>query len=140
MPGSASPQSIQLAEESFHRCQGEAFLQRIYHNLLASDPRIPPLFEKTDFARQTKLLQHSIGVLFIYAKRPNPALLERIARRHAPGDLNVPPDMYPCFADSLVAAVRAFDPKVSPEVEQAWREAITPGINFMISMYTGDGA
>jgi hypothetical protein len=43
--------------------------------------------------------------------------------------------MYALFTDSLLATVRELDPKCSADVEQAWRDALQPGIAFMQSRY-----
>jgi hemoglobin-like flavoprotein len=127
---------IELAEQSYHRCsEAPGFFTAFYDLLLASDERIPPMFAKTRFEKQHKLLQHGLGILLIYAKRPNPALLERIAVRHGKGDVNVPPELYPRFVDALVAAVQQFDPEFGPDVADAWRHATEPGIAFMQSRY-----
>jgi hemoglobin-like flavoprotein len=130
---------IEIAEASYHRCaENPAFYSTLYDRLLASDPRIPPMFAKTSFERQHKLLRHGLGVLIIYAKRPNPALLERIALRHSRLDVNVPPEMYPGFVESLLSAVAAHDPKYGAEVGAAWRVALAPGVAYMQSMYEGE--
>jgi len=137
-PAAVPEGTIHIAEESYRRCQSEEFFRAFYGRLLASDPAIGPMFAKTDFDRQIKLLQHSIGLLFIYAKRRNPAILERIAMRHGRRDVNVPPDLYPRFTESLVATVKEFDPHYGNEVEQAWRMAVAPGIEFMSGWYNRD--
>ena len=90
--------------------------------------------------RQNKLLQHGIGLLFIYAKRANPAILERIATRHAQADLSIAPALYSTFVDSLVATVKEFDPGCGPELEAAWRQAVAPGIAFMTGRFNGGPA
>jgi hemoglobin-like flavoprotein len=127
---------VELAEESYHRCTGApGFFPALYELLLASDARIPPMFAETKFERQHKLLQHGLGILLIYAKRPNPALLERIATRHSRSDVGVAPDLYPRFVDALVQAVERFDPEYRPEVADAWRRATEPGIAFMQAKY-----
>ena len=126
---------IQVAEESYRRCQGEAFFQSLYQRLLASDAAVRAKFARTDFSRQNKLLQHGLGLLLIYAKRPNPAMLERIAVCHGQDDLDVPPTQYPLFVDSLIAAVREHDPQCTPDVENAWRTSLAPGIAFMAKAY-----
>lgn len=127
---------LRMAEESFHRCvEAPGFLPAFYDLLLGSDPRIPPMFAATKFERQHRLLKHGLGVLLIYAKRPNTALLERIAARHARGDVGVPPELYPHFVESLVRAVERFDPSFAPEVGEAWRQALGPGIAYMQSRY-----
>jgi hemoglobin-like flavoprotein len=93
------------------------------------------MFVGTDFQRQNKLLQHGIGLLFIYAKRANPAILDRIAGRHAHGELDIAPNMYPYFVDSLVGTVKLFDPQFNPALDEAWRAAVAPGIAFMASRH-----
>ncbi len=133
--GPVATETVQIAEDSYHRCGHEAFFHAFYRRLLGSDETIRRKFGRTDFEKQNKLLQHGLGLLFIYAKRGNPALLERIATRHGPQDVDVPPTLYPLFVDSLVATVREFDTLCSPEVEQAWRAAVAPGIAFMCAQY-----
>lgn len=129
-------EQLNQAQESLARCLATTgFLDTLYQKLMASSPVIPPLFAHTDFERQHKLLQHGLGVLLIYAKRRNPALLERIAVRHSRSDVAVDPSLYPSFVDSLVAAVRLHDPQWKEDVEMAWRAAVAPGIQFMMSRY-----
>ncbi|HKI96272.1 MAG TPA: hypothetical protein VJ992_13370 [Gemmatimonadales bacterium] len=127
---------MELAQASLARCRAvPEFFPTFYELLLASTPEIPPLFAHTKFARQHKLLEHGLGLLLIYAKRPNPSLLERIAVRHARADLNVPAHLYPHFVVSLLAAVRRHDPQCGADVEEAWRTALKPGIEYMKSRY-----
>ncbi len=135
LPASAPAEIVEVAEASYHRCHGDAFFRSFYQRLLATDPRIPPMFERTDFTKQTKLLQHSIGLLFVYARRGNPAILDRIAVRHGSRQVNVPADMYPLWVDSLVATVREYDARCTPAVEEAWRQAVAPGVAYLISRY-----
>lgn len=128
----ASARQLDLAQRSYERCQrAPEFFRTFYDRLLASDPAIPPLFAETAFPRQHKLLQHGLGLLLSYARRANPHLLERIAERHGPGDLNIPAVMYPLFVDALLEAVRIHDPDCDAAVEEAWRASLAPGIKFM---------
>ncbi len=142
VPDSASAQGSapahEVAQESYARCQqAPEFFATFYDLLLASDPVIPPLFARTEFPKQHKLLQHGLGLLLTYAKRPNPALLDRLAARHSAGGINVAPTLYPHFVESLVQAVRRHDPECTPQIEAAWREAVAPGIEFMGSRHQG---
>ena len=134
------PDTVQMVEESYRRCQSEAFFQAFYQRLVSSDDSFPALFVGTDFQRQNKLLLHGIGLLFIYAKRQNPAILDRVATRHAHGDLDIPPTAYPHFVESLAGTVKLFDPQWTPALDAAWRQAIAPGIAFMASRYGGGPA
>jgi hemoglobin-like flavoprotein len=127
---------LKLVQDSYARCcEAPGFFETLYQRLLGSSSDIPPMFSQTDFERQHKVLQHGLGVLLIYAKRRNPALLERIAARHSRSDVNVAPELYPFFEQSLIAAVRQHDPEYAPEVEAAWRAAVAPGIEFMKERY-----
>ena len=122
---------VQLAEASYHRCaESGAFYSTFYDHLLASDPRIPPMFAATEFARQHQLLKHALGLLIIYAKRANPALLERIAARHQ--EVGVLNELYPFFVESLVLTVAEHDPEYTPEVAEAWRATLAPAIAFIM--------
>ena len=131
------PQSAHaIAQNSYSRClRAQGFFPSFYDRLLASDPAVPPMFAHTEFPKQHKLLQHGLGLLLSYAKRPDDTLLERIAARHSAGGVNVPPEMYGIFVDELLETVREHDPRCDDEVEAAWREAVAPGISFMQSRY-----
>lgn len=125
-----------IAHQSYSRClRASGFLPRIYELLLESDPVIPPYFAETEFSRQHKLLQHGLGLLLSFARRPDPALLDRIAARHSRAGLDVPPAHYTLFVESLLGAVREHDPRYDGEIEEAWKEALRPGLDFMRSRY-----
>ncbi|HVH38567.1 MAG TPA: hypothetical protein VM764_00955 [Gemmatimonadaceae bacterium] len=126
---------IQLAEDSYRRCQGEPFFQAFYHRLLRADPAVREKFANTDFERQNRLLQHGIGLLLSFGRRPNPMLLARIAERHSSRDLDIAPALHEYFVDSLIETVREYDAACTPAVEDAWRVAVAPGIEFIVSRY-----
>ncbi len=127
-----TPQQVDLARASYERClHEEDFFRTFYERFLASDPAIAPMFANTKFERQHKLLQHGLGLLLSYAGRPNPHLLERIAERHGPGDMNVAAGQYTLFLNSLIEAVRRHDPECTPETEQAWSAALAPGVAYL---------
>ncbi|HKP30489.1 MAG TPA: globin domain-containing protein [Gemmatimonadales bacterium] len=127
-----SQTQVQLAEASYHRCnESGAFYSRFYQHLLASSPRIPPMFARTEFERQHRLLKHALGLLIIYAKRANPSLLDRIADRHL--EVGVGDDLYPFFVESLVRTVAEHDPEYTPAIGEAWRVALAPGLEYMRS-------
>ena len=136
-----TPSDVEIAEASYRRCADDpAFYTTFYERLLAGDPRVPEKFSGTDFDRQHRLLRHGLGLLLIYAKRPNEALIDRIAVRHSRGDVDVPPDLYPGFLTALEEALEGHDPDFSPEVARAWRSALAPGIAYMQSRYEAKGA
>jgi len=87
------------------------------------------MFASTEFERQHRLLKHALGLLIIYAKRANPALLDRIADRHV--EVGVTDDLYPLFVESLVRTVAEHDPEYTQALGDAWRVALEPGLEYM---------
>jgi hemoglobin-like flavoprotein len=125
-----------VAQHSYSRClRTPEFFASVYERLLSSDPVIPPMFAGTEFPRQHKLLQHGLGLLLSYAKKPDQELLARIAATHSRHATNVPPKLYERFAESLIGAIKEHDPRFSEEIDAAWREALRPGIEYMQSRY-----
>jgi hemoglobin-like flavoprotein len=123
-----------VAKASYDRCcQAPDFLQTFYRKFLAACPEAVPLFAHTDFERQNKLLRHAIGLLLIFPNQPakEPTLLSRVAERHSRRDLNIAPALYRPFIDSLIDTVRQFDREFTPAVEEAWRETVAPGVEYM---------
>jgi hemoglobin-like flavoprotein len=123
-----------VAKASYDRCcQAPDFLQTFYRSFLAACPEAVPLFVHTDFERQNKLLRHAVGLLLIFPNQPakEPTLLSRVAERHSRRDLNIAPALYRPFIDSLIDTVRHFDREFTPAVEEAWRETVAPGVEYM---------
>ena len=132
-----SSDAVALARTSYERCLRAApeFFPAFYRNFFRHCPAAEPMFVKTDFTRQHKLLRHAIGLLLGYAAHPasGPTLLQRVAERHGPGELDVRPEHYGPFVDALVETVGHFDPDFTPATDTAWRTAVAPGIDYMKS-------
>ena len=130
--------AVTIARASYDRCcAAPRFFDVFYAHFFAACPAAPPMFSKTDFKRQHRLLQHAIGLLLSYNQHTTtePNLLTRVAERHGRGDLGVDPSFYPGFLESLIKTAGEFDPEFSPEVDQAWREATAQGLAYMRSKY-----
>src|SRR5881296_1278089 len=81
-----SPDLIAVARESFNRCCAAGdFSPCFYRNFFRACPEAAPLFARTDFQRQHKLLQHAIGLLLAFPSQPHtePTILTRVADRHS---------------------------------------------------------
>lgn len=129
-----SGNAVAVAKASYMRClNAPDFFPTFYQTFFEACPVVKPMFARTDFDRQHKLLQHAIGLLLSFntQKDAEPNLLTRVAERHGQHDLKVDPAHYAAFLDSLVLTVRRFDPEFTPEIEAAWREATAPGISYM---------
>jgi hemoglobin-like flavoprotein len=125
------------ARASFERIAAlQNFFPEFYQRFFARCPQAQPMFAKTNFEHQHRLLKHAIGLLLIFpghAAEGEPNLLTRVAERHGRHDLAIPPDMYEPFVDALIDNVRHFDPQFTPETEAAWRATIGGGVEYMKS-------
>lgn len=134
----APPAYVAVAKASFARCSAVPdFFACFYRNLFLACPEAKPLFAKTDFERQHKLLQHAIGLLLVFPLQSpgDPPLLDRVAERHSRRDLGIQPGLYPAFVDSLIQTAREHDPEFTDATARAWREAVAPGVAFMQGRY-----
>jgi len=57
------------------------------------------------------------------------------AARHSARGLDVAPELYDLFVDSLLASVAEHDPAFDEDVEAAWRAALQPGLDYMRARY-----
>lgn len=127
-----------LAKASYQRCQeSPGFFEAFYERFFAVCPAARPMFARTDFARQHKLLQHAIGLLLAYdgQKAEGVNLLTRLGERHNRTHLNIDPAYYDDFAESLIQTARTADPQFTAETGTAWREAIAGGVAYMKSKW-----
>jgi hemoglobin-like flavoprotein len=130
---------IQEARDSLSRCiQDPAFLDRFYDLFMESSEDIRRKFEKTDFARQKKMLQDSLFVMLVAAGTTTGLAhkeLSKLADRHSRQQLGIEPAWYDSWVRCLLQAVSEHDPEYRPELDDAWRESIRDGIELMKARY-----
>ena len=130
-----SPEAIR---QSFDRCEGAGdFAEHFYGVFLGASSEIAPLFKDTDFAAQRKLLRATVYMLItrdVEEARSREAL-ERIGKSHSREELNIRPDLYEVWLDSLCTTVEEMDPEWSDELGLEWRERMRPGIQLITSVY-----
>ncbi len=125
-------------KESFDRCEAAGdFAETFYDIFLASSPAIAPFFAETNFVKQRNLLRATVYILVTRMPDDPQAreTLERIGQSHARTQLNVRPELYELWLDSVCATVEKLDPQWTPELETAWRAQLRPGIEVITSMY-----
>ena len=125
---------------SLSRCLlDNAFLRDFYHLLMASSAAVREKFKNTDFPRQTRVLADSLYIMAVASESKEDAVawreLDRLADLHSRSQLDIRPDFYVTWLDCLVKAASQHDPEFSPEVGEAWRKALTPGIEHLSSRY-----
>jgi len=114
-------------ELSLGRClQSEDFLRTFYQRLLASSDAIAEKFRFTDMDRQRNMLESSLKLCkeAVAGTPEGLAQLTEIGRSHDRFHRDIKPEWYPLWLDSLVVTAADFDPKWSPEIEQAWRHVL----------------
>jgi hemoglobin-like flavoprotein len=136
------PAKVQLVRQSLGRCLLNraldiGFLDAFYDAFLASDPRIKPLFSKTDMETQKDLLRHGLTMLIMYGggSRMARSAVEQLAVEHDHDHLNIEPGLYRLWTDSLLACVRKYDPKCDEGLVESWSEVLGPGIAVMTRAY-----
>jgi hypothetical protein len=137
---SMDERNLELFNDSLERCQAHSeFLSRFYEIFIASDKAIAEKFTHTDLRRQQLALKTSLFLLLEASGRNPPresiTHLERLAERHDRNHLDINPGMYALWLDSMLQAVREFDPRFDASVERAWREVLARGIEVMQSRY-----
>jgi hemoglobin-like flavoprotein len=125
---------------SLKRCLADNnFLHDFYELFMASSTEVREKFKNTDFPRQTRVLADSLYIMAVASESKEDAIgwkeLDRLAERHSRKGLDIRPDLYASWLDCLVKAASQYDPEFSPEMEQAWRRALAPGIAHLSAHY-----
>ena len=137
-PEPASTDDAARFNDSLERCTATpAFLDDFYRRFLASSDEVARKFEGVDLQHQARMLRVSL-YLAMYASWGRDEFnyhLDRIAERHSRRDLDVAPHLYDLWLDCLVEAVAEHDPRFAPDVAEAWRAVLAPGIAHMKERY-----
>ena len=118
-------------------CASEGFFETFYRQFFAKSPEIPQLFANTDFERQHKALRSALWQMVMYGTglEDTERSLRITAEIHSRQFLNIKPEFYPLWLDSLCEAIQQHDPEYHPQLEELWREAMQKGIGFMVEAY-----
>lgn len=121
--------------DSFERCINDPlFLDKFYEIFLSSSDEVYQMFSNTEIETQKVMLMTSL-VYMSDAHKDTPGLLSTIAEKHNKNNLKIKPYLYSLWLDSLITAAKSIDPLFDINTEKLWREALQPGIDFMISRY-----
>ncbi|MDH4224795.1 MAG: globin [Deltaproteobacteria bacterium] len=123
---------------SFGRCVAKpGFLDRFYQIFLGSNPIIGHMFSKTDLAVQKNLLKQGLNMVMMYSEGSVLAkkAVERIRDSHSAKKLNVPPNLYIFWENSLMKTIAEFDPEYTPGLEAHWRSVLKPALDVIKNGY-----
>ncbi len=125
-------------QDSFGRClANQKFFDRFYEIFISSHADIQPMFAKTDMARQKHLLRHGLMSALMYEEGDVMAksAIDRIRETHGQQRLNIHPELYRYWQESIVRTVSECDPEFTPELGQRWNEVLVPAIRHIQSGY-----
>jgi len=128
-------ESARICLESLRRCNSDpSFIDVFYKYFMASSAEVADKFANTDFTRQNEMLRRSLHMLILArgGHDEGDTYLLEIAKRHGRNDLKIRPELYDLWLTSLMTAVQKTDPQFAPEIEQAWRETLHQGIQYML--------
>ncbi len=126
---------LALVVASYGRCcMNPRFFDRFYEVFLTSHPAIKPMFAKTNFLKQKALLREGVAMMLLHleGKSVGTVCLDRLAVSHSPRRMNITPQLYEFWINSLVQAIKECDPDCTPEIEGEWRKALHAGVHYMV--------
>lgn len=124
--------------KSFDRCEATGdFAEKFYEIFLNRSPEISELFKNTDFTKQRKLLRGSVYALVVQdvEQEKTQKMLSRVGGTHCRSALNIRPELYEVWLDSLCETIKALDSEWTVELDEAWRKSMRPGIELITSKY-----
>lgn len=125
-----------LVFQSYGRCcRNDNFFVDFYEFFMSSSDTIRKRFAKTDMEAQRHLLRSGITQLILFARGMSDRKLRALGESHNRHNFDIKPEWYTLWLDALLRAVRHHDPQYSPELDNAWREVLAPGVNLIRGAY-----
>ncbi len=141
-PENDSGLNIEILETSFKALtpQGPALIKRFYEVLFERYPGVKPLFAKTSMRRQEKHLWNSLKLVVSNLRKPDALLpaLKSLGVKHQ--TYQAQPEHYGAVAETLLDVMADFAGDLwTPEVHNAWQEALNVVAKTMLDAYTTEG-
>lgn len=123
----------------FGQCQfSPGFFDDFYADFTAQSPQIQAAFANTDMKAQKEALRSGLSILMMYAAGGNQyaeGKLDRIGTSHSRTGLNISPDLYKVWTDSLMRTVRKHVRNTDAETDAAWARILKFGADRIASHY-----
>ena len=112
------------------------FFDAFYKQFVNSSPVVADKFRNTDMDRQRGMLKVSLDHMVYFAiDKEETDEISRVARVHAKSQTDVSGELYELWLNSLLATVSQFDPEYDEEIDNAWRDALGPAVEYMKRHY-----
>ncbi len=133
--------TLKVFSGSLERCQtNPKFLSLFYQKFVISNSEIREKFSNTDMENQKMMLHASIYMIMLATQSNDAAstYLDIVAKRHSKSVLDIRPELYDIWLETLLETVSIIDPMYKDEIETAWTKVMTYGIDYMKSKYDVD--
>lgn len=125
-----------LVFQSYGRCcRKDDFFVDFYDFFMASSEAIRARFANTDMPAQRHLLRNGVMQIILVARGMSDRKLRDLGESHSRKRMDIKPEWYALWEEALLKTVRAHDPEWTPELQQAWREVLKPGIDLIRGAY-----
>lgn len=110
------------------------FLDRFYELFIQSNPSIAKKLAATNRVKQQESLGQALNMVILFPQGNKIAknAITRIRQSHSRDGIDISPDYYKFWLDSLVAAVAEHDPEFNDELEQAWRKVTQVAVDYIM--------
>ncbi|ALP54375.1 hypothetical protein Tel_15150 [Candidatus Tenderia electrophaga] len=129
---------VNAVKQSYGRSLGNHdLMNEFYDRLMASHADIARMFSGIDMRKQQAVLKQSLSMAILYPRDNLIAThaMERVRKSHARDRLNIRPELYKYWLDTLMGVVAESDPEFTPELEQQWRAVLSHTISFIAEGY-----
>ncbi len=129
---------VDAVKQSYGRSlANKDLMSSFYQKFMASNPAIAARFANTDLEKQKEILKMSLSMAILYPRDNVIAThsMEKIRETHARDKLNISPELYDDWLDSLVSVIGESDPEFTSELEQQWRDVLKHSIDFIRGGY-----
>src|SRR5690554_1061651 len=125
-----------LVFQSYGRCcRKDEFFVDFYDFFMASSEAIRARFANTDMPAQRHLLRNGVMQIILVARGMSDRKLRDLGESHSRKRMDIKPEWYALWEEALLKTVRAHDSEWTPELQQAWREVLKPGIDLIRGAY-----
>ncbi len=113
------------------------FMNRFYELFMNSSPIVAHKLAATDIEKQQELLSQAVNMVILFPQGNKIATnaIKRIRESHHRDGLDIKPEYYSFWVDSLVMALAEHDPEFDNELEQAWRKVVQNAIDYIVEGY-----
>ncbi|WP_372964977.1 globin domain-containing protein [Marinobacter sp.] len=125
-----------LVFQSYGRCcRKDDFFVDFYEFFMSSSDAIRNRFAQTDMEAQRHLLRHGVMQIILVARGMSDRKLRDLGESHSRHKYDIQPEWYGLWEEALLKTVRVHDPEYTPQLRQAWKEVLKPGIDLIRDAY-----